>query len=284
VARQANGTYQQPANTTAVSGQTISSSSFNTLVTDIGTEITNSLDRGGRSAMTAALPMGANKITGMADPSVATDGATKNYVDTIMALVFSTGDVKLTLKTTADSGWVMCNDGTIGNTSSGATTRANSDTQALYTLLWNNVSDTFAPVTGGRGASASADFAAQKPIALTKTMGRALAISGAGSGLTARTLGQTLGEEVHTLLQAELPAFKPAITITDPTHVHTGAVTFAGGSYQSGGTFSSILNGSTANTGAASTGITAALTSPLGSGTPLNVMQPTSFLNAMIKL
>jgi hypothetical protein len=38
---------------------------------------------------------------GMADPTVSTDGATKNYVDTTTAAFLSTGDVKLTLKTAA---------------------------------------------------------------------------------------------------------------------------------------------------------------------------------------
>ena len=92
--RQANGQYQQPANTSAVSGATISSTANNTLVTDIGTELTNSLDRGGRSSMTAALPMGGNKITGMADPAASTDGATKNYVDTANALQPSKADIQ----------------------------------------------------------------------------------------------------------------------------------------------------------------------------------------------
>lgn len=72
----------QPANTQAVSGQTISSTAFNTLETDIGNEITNSLDRLGRSPMEAALPMGSYPITGMADPTNAQDAATKNYVTT----------------------------------------------------------------------------------------------------------------------------------------------------------------------------------------------------------
>lgn len=80
--RQANGTYLPPANTAAVSGTTISSTAYNTLETDIGTEITNSVDRLGRSAMQAALPMGNNKITGLATPTASTDAATKAYVDT----------------------------------------------------------------------------------------------------------------------------------------------------------------------------------------------------------
>jgi hypothetical protein len=112
-----------------------------------------------------------------ADPSASLGVASKQYVD---AHGFSTGDVKLTLKTTADTGWVLMNDGTIGSASSGATTRANTDTSDLYTLIWTNVTDQWAPVTGGRGASAAADFAANKPLALPKTLGRALAGYGVG--------------------------------------------------------------------------------------------------------
>ena len=47
---------------------------------------------------------------------------------------FTTGDVKITLKNVADSGWVIMNDGNIGDASSSATTRANADTQNLFTL------------------------------------------------------------------------------------------------------------------------------------------------------
>ncbi len=79
---------------------------------------------------------------------------------------FSTGDVKLTVKTAADAGWVMMNDGTIGSAGSGATTRANADCQNLFELLWNNVSNTNCPVSGGRGASAAVDWSANKTIAL----------------------------------------------------------------------------------------------------------------------
>jgi len=85
--RQANGTYQQPAGTAAVSGATISSTANNTLITDIGAEITNSVDRGGRSAMTATLPMGGNKISNLGAPATGSDATTKDYVDTAVAAV-----------------------------------------------------------------------------------------------------------------------------------------------------------------------------------------------------
>lgn len=136
---------------------------------------------------------------------------------------FITGDVKFTLRTTAPTGWVMMNDGTIGSAASGATTRANADTEALYTLLWNGVSNTYAPVSGGRGASAAADFAANKPIRLPLALGRALAAAGSGAGLTARALGEALGAETHQLSEAQMPAhIHGASADAQGSHSHTG--------------------------------------------------------------
>lgn len=117
---------------------------------------------------------------------------------------FGTGDAKLTMKTTADSGWVIANDGTLGNAASGGTTRANADTINLFTLLWTNYADAQCPVSGGRGVSAAADFAANKTIQLPLMLGRALAVPGAGSGLTTRAQGFIVGDEnlqshTHTL-------------------------------------------------------------------------------------
>ncbi|MET3225716.1 hypothetical protein ABIE85_001457 [Bradyrhizobium diazoefficiens] len=158
--------------------------------------------------------MGANKITGMADPTVSTDAATKNYVDTTTAAFFSTGDVKLTLKTAADSGWVLFDDGTFGSASSGSSSRANADTQALFTLFFNNFTDANAPLlTSGGGAttragqvSAANAWAANCRMSLPKTLGRALGIAGSGSGLTSRALGVAVGEETHLLATSEIPA------------------------------------------------------------------------------
>ena len=93
--------------------------------------------------------------------------------------VHTTGDLKWTIKTAADTGWILMNDGTISNAAPGAgTTRANADTAALYSLLWTNFSDALCPVSTGRGASAAADFAANKTIALPAWAGRSIAIAG----------------------------------------------------------------------------------------------------------
>jgi microcystin-dependent protein len=212
----------------------------------------------------------------VADPDAAQDIATKNYVDT-SSTAWTTGDVKLSIKTTADTGWVLMNDTTIGNASSGATGRANADTSALFTLLWTNTSDANCAVSGGRGATASADYAANKTIALPKTLGRALAVYGSGSGLTARTMAQALGSENAIVVTHNHG-------VTDPSHRHTTGGNFddglggaSGGVILNGGTHS----GATTMTGFATTGIT--INNAGSSGTGAN-MPPTLFLNVMIKL
>ncbi|MCS3451920.1 microcystin-dependent protein [Bradyrhizobium elkanii] len=306
--RQSNGTYQQPANTAAVSSNPISSTAYNSLITDLGNEITNSLDRAGRSAMTAPLPMGGQKITGMADPTVATDGATKNYVDTITGSFFSTGDAKITLKSVADPGWVLCTDGTIGSATSGASTRANADTQALFNLLFNNITDTDAPLfTSGGGATtraaqtnAALAWAANCRVSLTKVLGCAIAGAGSNGGPHGVwRLGQKTGEELHTLIESELPAHRHSVFLNDPGHAHSVSLpsrlfgnfqTFTSGSAIAGIQVNNGSDGSyfatTSTTGMSILSGDGVLNATLqtGGNAPHNTMQPTSFWNVMVKL
>lgn len=78
-----------------------------------------------------------------------------------------TGDFKFAMRASAPTGWVAGNGGTIGSASSGAT-RANDDTQALFTLWWTDFNDATLPIltsagsASTRGASAAADWAANK--------------------------------------------------------------------------------------------------------------------------
>lgn len=188
---------------------------------------------------------------------------------------FTTGDVKITIKTAADVGWVLMNDGTIGNAASGATTRANADTVGLYTLLYNNTVDGDCAVSTGRGVSAAADYAANKTIALPKALGRALATFGTGAALTARTMGAKLGAET-------LPAHTHTGTTTsDGAHTHNGiAGSTAGGSNFVAQTDQNARTYVTSSDGAHTHTFTSDST---GTGTH-GVMQPTLFLNVMIKL
>jgi len=185
----------------------------------------------------------------------------KDTAQGILDLIIGTGDAKFTLKTTADTGWVLMDDGTIGSAASGATNRANADTEDLYTLLWDNISDTYASVSGGRGASAAADFAADKSISLNKVLGRSLGVAGAGSGLTSRALGEIVGEETHQLITNEMPAHN---------HSTSGVSNSTGGTARVRTT--DVAAATTVNTSSAG-----------GDGAHNNI-QPTSFWNVMIKL
>jgi hypothetical protein len=98
-----------------------------------------------------------------------------------------TGDVRVSMNDFYPYGWVPMNDGTIGNASSNATTRANTDTWQLFYLLYNK----FFPYTNGTtnqiiqlfnsagtaivwSGSAITDFNANNQLSLTKMMGKVL--------------------------------------------------------------------------------------------------------------
>jgi len=201
---------------------------------------------------------------------------------------FTTGDAKLTLKTTADVGWVMMNDGTIGSASSGAGTRANADCQALFTLLYTNINDANAPVLTSAGVTtnratqgtAAAAWAANCRMSLTRQLGRTLGIAGAGSGLTSRALGSFLGEEAHAQTVAEMAAH---------THGASANTTFGylwnapGVTITYGAEQPQVATVAVQNLFGYTNGVNVSITGN-GSGTPFNVMQPTSFWNIMIKL
>lgn len=92
-----------------------------------------------------------------------------------------TGLVSAYALLTEPSGWLFVSGKTIGNASSGGTARANADTQTLFEGLWNSYSNTDLPiqdssgVASTRGASASADYAANKRLPLLDARGRVLA-------------------------------------------------------------------------------------------------------------
>lgn len=190
-----------------------------------------------------------------------------------------TGNVRLTLDSVAQSGWILGTNGSIGDGSSSATIRANSDTSALFTLLWNNYDNTKCPVSGGRGVSAAADFAAHKTLTLPDMWQRAIGIAGNYNitGQTTRALGDTVGAETVTLIASQLPANIPnsAVTTLSPVAPIVGNNT-NGSNITAGGTNIPI----TTSTLTAATTVTI---NPGGGGSHSN-MQPTVFINIEIKL
>lgn len=76
-----NGIFTLNAGYLAVAGQVIQPSQHNPPLEDIvGAGLSNVVVRDGRAAMTGNLKMGTNKITGMADGTLVTDGVTKGQL------------------------------------------------------------------------------------------------------------------------------------------------------------------------------------------------------------
>lgn len=196
------------------------------------------------------------------------------YPDDLAAV--PTGTIRPKVAGNVPSGWVELSDGTIGSASSGASTRANADTEDLYTLIWNGVSNTYAPVSGGRGVSAAADFAANKTIQTGYFAGRALRIM-AGTG----SLGETFGNEEVVMSQNQLPEHRHELETC-----YSGAGSVSGAqSHQ----YESVLSGDDSKPGWNGKWNTIAGYSDYnnessGGDQAQSVMQPTVFLEYMIKL
>lgn len=188
------------------------------------------------------------------------------------------------------SGFVRINGRTIGNASSGASERANADCQALFEYLWNN--DSNLPVSFGRGATANADWVANKTITLPDARGRAIvSLDDMGNTTAGRmtlapstTLGGAGGSQTSSIARANLPTDQIPVAITDPGHAHgytriiTGTINAGSGASVTG------VGGSDGGpTSSATTGISA-LTNALGSGSALNTLSPVIFVTTYIKL
>ena len=200
------------------------------------------------------------------------DNVTGGWVDIDGAQpIMPTGSVVASIGGSAPTGWVRADGRTMGNAASGGTVRANNDTEHLFKLLWDSWADAEAAVSGGRGASAVADFAADKTIVVPDLRGRLIVgrdnmggsganrMTTAGSGIDGDTLGKAGGTETHTLVDAELSS-----------HEHTVGVFVAGTGASSGA--DRTPEGSTVNTGTT------------GGDTAHQNTQPSIIMNYNIKL
>lgn len=148
--------------------------------------------------------------------------------------LLQTGDWVFSTVNETRTGFVRANGRTIGSATSGATERANADTEDLFTFLWNKLGNSQAAVGGGRGASAAADWAANKAIALPDMRGgHPMGLDDMGNTAgsffssvpftngAATTTGSLAGLNTHTLLTAQMPVTTPAGSIT-----MAGSITF----------------------------------------------------------
>jgi hypothetical protein len=157
--------------------------------------------------------------------------------------IFQTGDLILAGKNGTRDGFVRWNGRSIGSATSSASERANPDCEAAFLYLWNNFANGQCPVSGGRGASAAADWAANKNITLPDCrstalvgfddMGNTAAAYGdppitTGSRILA---GSIVGANTHTLIVAQLPAHTHNVSLSTTaagSHTHTVSGTTGG--------------------------------------------------------
>lgn len=219
--------------------------------------------------------------------------------------LFQTGDLKNRFGTGVHPGWIRCNGLTIGDSTSGATGRSNADTQALFEYLWAAVPNSILAVSGGRGASASADYAGHKTIQLPDFRGRTIAgLDDMGTTAASRILaglvatgsptqlGSSGGDDQHVLVTAEIPVITPAGTINtvaDHTHIVAGAGGPLGRNAAEGGArdtqvMTPTSSGGVLNSGAAG-GHTHTFTgTAFGGGAAHNNMPPFGLASIYIKL
>jgi hypothetical protein len=227
--------------------------------------------------------------------------------------VLQTGDVKIRYDTAIISGFVRLNGKTIGSASSGATELADPSAQPLFNHLWAKDS-TLAVTPGGRGASAAADWAANKQITLPDGRARLLmALAdmgnsdiGALASVTfakgnATTLGSIIGAARAAFDVSKVPAHQHTafIKVNDGGHSHPFNAVQPGGNALSGGQAPSVALNSAqgSSTGTAFTGITCNVgsaaglsdnqTTAQGGGQPLDlahVTNPALLLTVYMKL
>lgn len=210
---------------------------------------------------------------------------------------FRTGDYKFRHSAGPHDGWVRANGRTIGNAASGATERANEDCQDLYEFLW--VVDTTLAVSGGRGATPTGDWSANKRIALPDWRGRApaafTAFGSTDSGIIpadlvegdadGNTLGATAGVARVALTVAQLAEHDHGGEVGEAgAHTHQypdSSVTSNGGNPNGSGSAGTYRNidRTTQSAGAHKHAIPKA-----GEGAPHLNMQPTKFAGFYIKL
>jgi microcystin-dependent protein len=203
--------------------------------------------------------------------------------------LLQTGDIVAKYTTGTKAGFVRANGRTIGSAVSGAAERANADTQELFEHLWN--ADSTLAVSGGRGASATADFEANKTMALPDFRGYApvglddMGNSAASilSGLT--TLGEKTGAASLTLVAGNIPQLSLQSGVTSSNGAHTHTIAASGNDSGSDGLFIDG-NGSSTRTTNSSGDHTHTVTGTVGSASPssFSLVQPSMGLTFYIKL
>ena len=82
MSRNGSGVYSLPAGNPVVTGTTIASTWANNTMNDIASALTGSVAADGQTPMTGNLDLNTNKIVNLADPTLAQDAVTLNFLET----------------------------------------------------------------------------------------------------------------------------------------------------------------------------------------------------------
>lgn len=81
MSRNGSGVYSLPAGNPVVTNTTISSTWANNTMNDIASALTGSVAADGQTPMTGNLDLNTNKIVNLADPTLAQDAVTLNFLE-----------------------------------------------------------------------------------------------------------------------------------------------------------------------------------------------------------
>lgn len=182
----------------AVSGQTIEAAKFNAIINDLYACLTQTVVRDGQSTI-GGLTMLDLLVTGSAALPAGTTLGGKIPIFSR----YTTGEVVSSIDPIAPAGTLLLDGKTIGSGASGATGRANADTQALFELIWDQSSNVLLPIQDAsgaataRGVSASADFSANKRLPLPSPPDGAALVAAVTSDVMALTNGEVISH-THT--------------------------------------------------------------------------------------
>jgi microcystin-dependent protein len=207
-------------------------------------------------------------VTVMRDPVRDEEVTSKRYVDNKWVV----GDIKHSVRNTDHIGWLICDGRSLSRT---------------------EYADLFSVIGTAFGSASGTTFN------LPNCRGRVVGTVGTGSGLTARSLGDVVGAETHTMTTNQMPSHShTGTTDSSGTHTHTsnanggqggvGLVTADGSNTERDVDSSQgelnlwtlpqalVIDSSGAHTHTFTTGTT-------GNGQAFNIMQPTIFMgNAFI--
>jgi microcystin-dependent protein len=266
--RNGSGVYSLPAGYLATTGQSATATQHNTPLEDLASEITASLPTAGTKAMSGNLQMGSNKITGMADGSATTDGATVANINTSLAAYMPAGVVVPYAGTSEPTGWLLCIGQAVSRTTYAALFSAIGTAHGV-----GDGSTTFnLPDLRGRVVAGQDDMGGSSANRLT----------GLSGGVDGDAFGSVGGAETVTMARANLP--NDTVTTTsngDHSHAYFN-MTSLGISGGSGGArevfeisaTSTSTNGAHTHTIALNGGVTQ---------TAMNNVQPTIILNYIIR-